>query len=320
MELVDLFMVSTTALGFIFVLKNLFNFVKWVWRMFFRAPKNLTEYGSWAIITGSTDGIGKAMAHEMASKGLNLLLLGRNPTKLEATSNEIREKNNKVSVEVKCLVVDFEKENGERIKERVEEAIEGLDVGILVNSAGLAYRYARFFHEVDSNLMNSIIKVNVEGTTWITKAVIQKMVDKKKGAIINMGSGSTVVLPSYPLVTLYAATKAYLAMFSRSISLEYKQQGIDIQCQAPLFVSTKMTKMGSSVFVPTAEKYIKSCTRWIGYESVVEPYLLHSLQGFFIRAIPDPLVDSYLLRYFLYWRKRGLLKDSNTTNNLPPSS
>ncbi|QHO15431.1 Very-long-chain 3-oxoacyl-CoA reductase [Arachis hypogaea] len=231
MELIDLFMVSTTALGFIFVLKNLFNFVKWVWRMFFRAPKNLRDYGSWAIITGSTDGIGKAMALELASKGLNLLLLGRNPTKLEATSNEIREKNNKVSVEVKCLVVDFEKENGERIKERVEEAIEGLDVGILVNSAGLAYRYARFFHEVDSNLINSIIKVNVEGTTWITKAVIQKMVDKKKGAIINMGSGSTVVLPSYPLVTLYAATKAYLAMLSRSISLEYKQQGIDIQCQ-----------------------------------------------------------------------------------------
>ncbi|MED6187856.1 hypothetical protein PIB30_080441, partial [Stylosanthes scabra] len=174
--------------------------------MFLRSPKNLREYGSWAIITGSTDGIGKAMALELASKGINLLLLGRNPQKLEATSNEIiRQKNS--NVEVKCLVVDFEKEDGEKMMKMVEEAIEGLDVGILVNNAGLAYPYARYFHEVDSNLMNGIIKVNVEGATWIIKAVIQKMVDKKKGAIINIGSGSSLVVPSYPLVSLYAASK-----------------------------------------------------------------------------------------------------------------
>jgi len=80
--------------------------------------------------------------------------------------------------------------------------------------------------------------------------------------------------------------------------------------QAPLFVSTKMTKMKRSVFVPTPEMYSKTCTRWIGYEKLVEPYFLHSLQGFLIRAIPDALVDSYMLRYFLYFRAKGLSKDS----------
>ncbi|KAL2991273.1 hypothetical protein AAZX31_11G250500 [Glycine max] len=87
------------------------------------------------------------------------------------------------------------------------------------------------------------------------------MIKKKKGAIVNIGSGSTVVLPSYPLVTLYAATKAYLAMFSRCISLKYQHQGIDIQCQVPLFVSTKMTKMKTSLFVPTPDMHSKTCTR-----------------------------------------------------------
>ena len=90
----------------------------------------------------------------------------------------------------------------------MEEAIDGLDIGLLVNGAGLAYPYARFFHEVDLELMDAIIKVNLEGATWITKAVLPTMIKKKKGAIVNIGSGSTVVLPSYPLVTLYAATKA----------------------------------------------------------------------------------------------------------------
>lgn len=83
-----------------------------------------------------------------------------------------------------------------------------------------------------------------------------------------------------------------------------------INVQVPLFVSTKMTKMRASLFVPTPEIYSQTCTRWIGYEKLVVPYSLHSLQGFLIRAIPDALLDSYTLSYFLYWRKKGLLKDS----------
>ncbi|ESW35700.1 hypothetical protein PHAVU_001G257400 [Phaseolus vulgaris] len=310
MEGLDRFLVATSTIGFICVCKALVHFLKWVWVMFLRPPKNLKEYGSWAIVTGSTDGIGKAMAFELASKGLNLVLVGRNPLKLEATLKGIRERH---GVEVKFVVIDLQKVGGEEIAKRIEEAIEGLDVGLLVNGAGLAYPFARFFHEVDLELMNAIVKVNVEAPTWITKAVIPSMIKKKKGAIVNIGSGSTVVLPSYPLVTLYAATKGYLDMFSRCISLEYKHQGIDIQCQVPLFVSTKMTKMKRSVFVPTPELYSKTCTRWIGYEKLVEPYFLHSVQGFLIRAIPHALMDSYMLNYFLYFRARGFSKDSNNT-------
>lgn len=175
--------------------------------MFLRPSKNLKQYGSWVIITGSTDGIGKAMAFEFASKGLNILLVGRNPLKLESTSKEIIDKHFG-NVEVKCVVLDLRKNCGEEIMKKLEDAIYGLDVGILVNCAGMAYPYARYFHEVDLDLMNSIIKVNVEGLTWVTKAVIPSMIKKKKGAIINIGSGSNAVLPSYPLVTLYAASKA----------------------------------------------------------------------------------------------------------------
>ncbi|WJX33538.1 hypothetical protein P8452_21735 [Trifolium repens] len=309
MDLQDLFLAVTITLGFIKICKYLFHFLNWIWIMFLRPTKNLKQYGSWAIITGSTDGIGKAMAFEFASKGLNILLVGRNPLKLETTSKEIIDKHSG-NVEVKCVIIDMQNISGVEIMKRVEEAISGLDVGILVNGAGVAYPYARYFHEVDLDLMDSIIKVNVEGTTWVSKAVIPSMIKKKKGAIINIGSGSTVVLPSYPLVTLYAASKAYLAMFSSCINLEYKHQGIDIQCQVPLFVSTKMTRMRASIFVPTPEIYSKACTKWIGYEKLVVPYFFHDLQSFLIRAIPDVFLDSYMLHYFLKMRKRGLIKDS----------
>lgn len=308
MDVLDLFQVATSTIGFICVCKALIKFLKWVWVMFLRPPKDLKEYGSWAMITGSTDGIGKAMTLELASKGLNLILVGRNPLKLEATSKEIRDHGH--NVEVKFVVLDMQKVGGVEMVKRIEEAIEGLDIGLVVNGAGLAYPYARFFHEVDLELMDAIVRVNVEGPTWITKAVIPTMIKKKKGAIVNIGSGSTIVLPSYPLVALYAASKAYLAMFSRCISLEYKHQGIDIQCQVPLFVSTKMTRMKTSLFVPSPETYSKACTRCIGYEKLVVPYFLHSVQGFLIKAIPETFLDSYMLRYFLYWRGRGLSKDT----------
>lgn len=212
MEWLDFFLVATSTLGFIRVCRSLILFLNWVWVMFLRPPKQLKQYGSWAIITGSTDGIGKAMAFELASKGLNLLLVGRNPLKLEATSKEIIEKQSSSTsghvVKVKCVVIDMQKNDGVEIKKRVEEAIDGLDVGVLVNGAGVAYPYAKFFHEVDSELMDALVRVNVEGTTWVTRAVLPQMIKKKKGAIINVGSGSTVVVPSYPLVTLYAASKA----------------------------------------------------------------------------------------------------------------
>lgn len=107
MEGLDLFLVATNTIGFICVCSALIKFLKWVWVMFLRTPKNLIkEYGSWAMITGFTDGIGKAMAFELASKGLNLLLVGRNPLKLEATSKEIRDGHD---VEVKFVVIDMQK-------------------------------------------------------------------------------------------------------------------------------------------------------------------------------------------------------------------
>ncbi|XVE74883.1 hypothetical protein DITRI_Ditri12bG0054200 [Diplodiscus trichospermus] len=299
-----------SALGFISICKLIFGFIKWVWIMFFRPPKNLKDYGSWAIVTGCTDGIGKALAFQLASKGLNSVLVGRNLSKLESTSNALRERFG-AQVDIRNVVIDLAKSSGEEISKTMEDVIRGLDIGVLVNNAGLAYPSARFFHEVDSELMESIIKVNIEGATWLTKAVLPVMRKKKKGAIINIGSGSFGAFCSYPLYTIYAATKAYLTMFSRSINLEYKKNGIDIQCQVPLLVATKMSRLRkASLLIPSAEVYSKASLRWIGYEHLCVPYWPHSVQSFILTALPGTLKDKWLLHYFIGMRKRTMLKDS----------
>jgi 17beta-estradiol 17-dehydrogenase / very-long-chain 3-oxoacyl-CoA reductase len=105
-----------------------------------------------------------------------------------------------------------------------------LDVGILINNVGVCYPYASLFHKVDSQLLKNLIAVNVENTTRIIHTVLPGMLKRKKSAIVNIGSGATLI-PSSPLYTVYVATKAYVDQFSKSLYVEYKQSGFDVQCQ-----------------------------------------------------------------------------------------
>ena len=197
--------VGLFLLGFLSFFKTCIALLRWVYVSFLRPRKNLKKYGAWALVTGPTDGIGKAFAFELAREGLNLVLVGRNVDKLDDISREIRSKYAKI--ETKTVVVDFSGDLSEGVK-KIGEAIEALDVGILINNVGVSYPYARYFHEVDDELLKNLIKVNVEGTTKVTQVVLPGMIGRKRGAIINIGSGAATVIPSDPLYAVYAASKA----------------------------------------------------------------------------------------------------------------
>ncbi|CAI0425789.1 unnamed protein product, partial [Linum tenue] len=224
------YILTALLLGFLLFLRRALTFLDWIWAAFLRPPKDLKEhYGSWAVLTGPTDGIGKALAFELASRGLNLVLVGRSPSKLRATTDEIMIRS--PHVEIRTVVLDLARSRGEEILGAIRNGIEGLDVGILVNNAGVGFPLPMFFHEMDAELVEWSLRVNVDAATWVAKAVVPAMLRKGRGAVVNVGSGSSVVVPSYPLMMVYGATKAYVAMLSRCMSLEYKQHGIDIQCQ-----------------------------------------------------------------------------------------
>ncbi|KAL5552708.1 hypothetical protein UlMin_040109 [Ulmus minor] len=294
--------------GYLSYLKCSVPFIKWVYVNFFRPPKNLKKYGSWAVVTGSTDGIGKGYAFELARKGLNLILVGRNPEKLKDVSDSILAKFGKT--QIKTVVVDFTGDLDDGVR-RIRETIEGLEVGILINNVGISYPYARFFHEVDEELLKNLIKVNVEGTSKVTQAVLPGMLQRKRGAIVNIGSGAAIVIPSDPLYAVYAATKAYIDQFSRCLYVEYKKSGIDVQCQVPLYVATKMASIKrSSFFVPSTDGYARAAMHRIGYGPRCTPYWPHSILWTLAFALPEFAVDSWRLRFCLGIRKRGQLKDS----------
>ncbi|KMZ71545.1 ketoacyl-CoA reductase [Zostera marina] len=291
------------AFGGLVILKYFIFFLRWIYVYFLRPCKDLKRvYGSWAIVTGSTDGIGRAMALELGRKGMNLVLIGRNPGKLKAVSDEIltgeycRGSKDKDSIRVKTVVFDMSGDLIEGIA-LVGEAIKGLDVGVLVNNAGLANSDGIFFHEGRLELWREIVKINVEAMTMVSKVVIDGMIERGRGAIVNIGSGCTVV-GSFPLFAVYCATKGYVEHFSRSLHAEYKRSGIDVQCQAPFYVYTNMTAkyQKTSFFVPSPERYAKAAVSWIGYDSVCIPYINHSLQAFILSILPEFVINAYLMR------------------------
>ncbi|KAJ1422664.1 Short-chain dehydrogenase/reductase SDR [Sesbania bispinosa] len=303
-----LWFIALFAVGLLAILRFALAFLRWVYVNFLRPPKNLKKYGSWALVTGPTDGIGKSFAFELARKGLNLVLVGRNPEKLKDVSDSILAKFGKT--EIKTVVVDFAGDLDEGVK-RIVEAIEGLDVGVLINNVGVSYPYARFFHEVDEELLKNLINVNIIGTTKVTQAVLPGMLKRKKGAIVNIGSGAAIVIPSDPLYAVYAATKAYIDQFSRCLYVEYKKSGIDVQCQVPLYVATKMASIKkSSFFVPSTNGYAKAGVRWIGYDPRCTPYWPHTLLWALACSLPESIIDAWRLRFCMGIRKRGQLKEA----------
>ncbi|CAL9239784.1 unnamed protein product [Arabidopsis halleri] len=296
------------VLGSISIFKFIFTLLRSFYIYFLRPAKNLRRYGSWAIITGPTDGIGKAFAFQLAQKGLNLILVARNPDKLKDVSESIRSKYSQT--QILTVVMDFSGDIDEGVK-RIKETIEGLDVGILINNAGMSYPYAKYFHEVDEELLNNLIKINVEGTTKVTQAVLPNMLQRKKGAIINMGSGASALIPSYPFYSVYAGVKTYVDQLTKCLHVEYKKSGIDVQCQVPLYVATKMTKIRRASFlVASPEGYAKAALRFVGYEAQCTPYWPHALMGAVVSALPESVFESFNIKRCLQIRKKGLQKDS----------
>jgi 17beta-estradiol 17-dehydrogenase / very-long-chain 3-oxoacyl-CoA reductase len=203
---------------------NFKKFGKWAGKYFllFIEQTIYRLFGSFLVVTGAGDGIGKSYCEQLAKRGLNIVLISRTLSKLESVAKEIKAN---YKVETKIIVVDFTKEEG--IYEKIEESIEGLEIGILVNNVGMCFDIYNFFTSFSRKFYKDLINCNVMSMINMTWIVLPQMVDRKKGLIINISSMASVI-PA-PLLTTYAASKAFVNKFSDDLRSEYKNQGITIQ-------------------------------------------------------------------------------------------
>lgn len=295
-------------IGVYYLLMIVYLFLNTIWARFLRPAKNLkAAYGSWAVVTGATDGIGEAIAFELARKGLNIVLISRSLDKLSQTASNITLKYPKV--QVKVIDVDFSNFN-EAARAKVANELKSLDVGVLINNVGISYPFPQYFHELNEDRVDQLITVNITSTTLMTKIVLPQLVQKKKGAIVNISSFAGEGVS--PLLAQYSAAKSYVGMFSRALHVEMADHGVHVQVQTPLFVATKLAKIKhASLFVPSPSGYARAAVASIGYEAEVSPFWAHALQLHIFSLIPSWLLQATLIKNMHYGlRKAGQKKEA----------
>ena len=184
-----------------------------------------------ALITGASAGIGEAIAHELASRGVGLTLVARRADKLEALATEIRTKH-KVAVEV--LAADLTSAEGlAMVEDRLGSTSAPIDM--VVNNAGFGTT-GKFVNSVIDDEEREI-RLNVIAVTRLTKAAIGPMVERNRGWIANVSSLGS--FQSGPGMATYCATKAYVTSFTEAIAEELRGTNVRATAVCPGFTTTE---------------------------------------------------------------------------------
>ncbi len=189
--------------------------------------------GKRALITGSTRGIGKAIAEFLAKAGAKVIITGRDGSKAEDVARSISDN---FGVEAMGVAMDVGKE--ESIREayaKIEGTWGGVD--ILVNNAGITRD--RLFLRMSVEDWEEVIRVNLTGTFLITSLAVKSMIKNRWGRIINISS--VVGFTGNVGQVNYSSTKAALIGFTKSLAKELASRNITVNAIAPGFIETDMT-------------------------------------------------------------------------------
>eukprot|EP00095_Tigriopus_kingsejongensis_P000962 maker-scaffold83_size396513-snap-gene-1.20 protein:Tk00962 transcript:maker-scaffold83_size396513-snap-gene-1.20-mRNA-1 annotation:"hypothetical protein DAPPUDRAFT_301034" len=289
----------------VFLAKPLYNIAIYLYLVLLGKPLDVTQLGEWALVTGSTDGIGKAYAIALAKKGLNIILVSRTPYKLQNVAAELE---STYKVKTKIIDIDFTTSESDYLPKLTNE-IKDMEIGILVNNVGLSYDHPDEFLKIDDGeqKVRDLVNVNITSMNSITRLILPQMVERKKGAVINLSSLSAII-PA-PLLSVYGGVKAYVDRFSQGLAMEYAPYGITIQCVLPGYVVSNMSGLKKASFIaPTAEVFVRSALGRLGVFAWTNGFWVHDVMAAFISLIPEPLANSLIFGQIEAVRKRAYRK------------
>ncbi|XP_036601607.1 very-long-chain 3-oxoacyl-CoA reductase-B-like [Trichosurus vulpecula] len=237
------------------------------------------KHGAWAVVTGATSGIGRSYAHELARRGLNVVLVSRDLSKLRREAEDIARLHGK---ETRVIQADFT--GGLEIYEAIETALEGLDIGVLVNNIGVAPQ------KIPGKLLNlenagksltDMMNCNMLSMVQMTRIILPQMAARGRGVIINISSGAGN--QPTPFLALYGATKAFINSFSQAVALEYQSSGIIIQTITPLVVSSNMSQISPRKFlVKSADDFAREALDTVGVTNFTTGCFIHFVHSLLV--------------------------------------
>ncbi|EGV42555.1 SDR family oxidoreductase [Bizionia argentinensis JUB59] len=237
------------------------------------------------LITGGASGLGYELALLFAKDNYNLILIDIDADKLKAAEKSIKKS---FSVELQTMRKDLCRLN---ISEEIMSELGGVHIDALVNNAGFGFYGA--FHEVDWARQSQMLNLHVITTTHLTKLVLDGMVERGHGKILNLSS--LAAFQPGPLMSLYYATKGYILSFSEAIANELKGTGVTVTALCPGPTKTSFQEV---VAVNCSENKITfnmaspQAVAAFGYKammsgkSVAIPGGINKILGFLPRFIP----------------------------------
>lgn len=186
--------------------------------------RNLMEkYGTWAVVTGASDGIGKETASQLAEAGLNLVLVARRRGVLEDFAADLRDR---LAIDVQVIAADLS------LPDAVEALItetKHLDIGLLVAAAG--YGTSGRFIDLPLDRETNMLDLNCRAVLALSHHFGKRFAAQGRGGIVLFSS--LVAFQGVPLSANYAATKAYIQSLAEGLHQELAPLGVDVLASAP---------------------------------------------------------------------------------------
>lgn len=255
---------------------------------------------TYALITGASSGIGKEMAIDLAAKGYSVILVARTESSLNEVASDIRAKY-KVNAEV-CPADLAQPDAPQKIYRFCMD--KNLPVSILINNAG--YAVFGLFDKTSLNKQLDMMQVNNTALVGLCHAFIPMLQSHPKSYIMNIAS--TAAFQAVPAMSLYAASKGFVILFTRGLQMELAKTSIHVCCMIPGPTDTNfmdradmgVLKEMAAKFEWPADKVAKIAIKgmFAGAKEII-PGLMNQISYVFIKLMPKKIAENIAAGIYL---------------------
>ena len=250
--------------------------------------------GCSALITGASAGIGREFARQLASPARTIVLVARREQRLNELRDELINRNAQLNVQTRVVDLCDKMQITDLIGWLNQNKIE---IDFLINNAGLGDYGSVATSDIQRD--DRIIQVNIAALTFLTRLLLPQMMEKRRGAILNVSS-SAGFLP-IPGMNVYAATKAYVNSFTEALRAEVHNTGVTVTALCPGPVHTEFgdaakrpggqSETGPEFIYVSVEQTVRDALAAIeGNKPLVIPGFFMKLGMFLVRITPMPIM------------------------------
>ncbi len=243
---------------------------------------NTKKYGPWALVTGASSGIGKALSEQLASSGFNIVAIARNQKKLATLKQDLEHSH---GINVKTIATDLSQSSAYPL---IDEQTKNLDIGLLIANAGTENN--GLFADNDLAQEEQLIALNVSSPMILSHMFAQRFSQRGSGGILLVSS--LFGFQGVPLVANYSASKSYVLTLGEALNVELKPKGIDVCVVSPGLTKTPMSENMDIDFnkMPITQHspdYVaRIALKALGRKATVVPGLINKIFAWENRFIP----------------------------------